>query len=799
MEESRIAMDTESSMVPNSPGKPTMKQERLESPNAGIPIRQIKFPGRKGKGKENSKDDDVENGGTPIENGKQVNEIYNNDAVDETPSLSSENDKKQPKTTKRNSTKTAVNNKKGSRPRGRPKRIATADEDYISKRPKKEEITAQTIARRGRGRRASNVTRNLREPLQDEGGDGERERKKETEDNEEFENVNSSTSGSKAGRMIDSEGQLDSDAEKSDLADQIKNGVTGIPLCQGPPEKLKRDIKQKNCTTQNPSPSSSSGSSSSFMSTRESVRTAKESSSSFDTETSEFSQITIRPTNTGISDQLTMDSSVRDTLKNLPGDKSIKTEPAPWNTMEASTEASNGKHHHYRTKTNQLKDKKSNFFGTSAFATGDKPNTLAAQTKATKGTKYMARENDDFCSACMQSGSFLCCDTCPKSFHFLCLEIPVDPDNLPDGDWSCSECLFKQQYSTPGQIMKGERLYVNAMPKNKRLFGKLLFQLKSRNALQYSLPPNIKDTFRNVKSGPAGQYLDDREKELISERQLCNSAYGQSVTKLDSYNPEVHVDPETGEILTCYKCGTTRIGSWDMPENSRLMMRCDYCDTAWHLDCIPGIPRASLKILGTKWKCPLHISSEINHKTHELDHKQRRRLARNQKFIEPLQGSGFRNDGDIEVALDEVTAPVPNVPSNTVQNIGNLDPIPILTESAIKLDFFDKLYAARRAQINNGISEQLKVLSQITQSGSLRDMQDLSLLLHIQVEQMPDLKKLWDISELSQLAEKYLVEPEAIDDEDSEISQHELKQLRLLRKLIESKPMNKILDFLEQK
>jgi len=47
-------------------------------------------------------------------------------------------------------------------------------------------------------------------------------------------------------------------------------------------------------------------------------------------------------------------------------------------------------------------------------------------------------ENDDWCASCLQPGDLLCCDTCPKSFHYLCAEPPLDA--TPEGDWRCTEC-----------------------------------------------------------------------------------------------------------------------------------------------------------------------------------------------------------------------------------------------------------------------------------------------------------------------------------------------------------------------
>jgi len=53
--------------------------------------------------------------------------------------------------------------------------------------------------------------------------------------------------------------------------------------------------------------------------------------------------------------------------------------------------------------------------------------------------------NDDFCSICHQStGCFLCCDSCPKSFHFDCFNPPLDKSSIPEGIWECKECRAKK-------------------------------------------------------------------------------------------------------------------------------------------------------------------------------------------------------------------------------------------------------------------------------------------------------------------------------------------------------------------
>ncbi|KAL3241233.1 Rco1p [Nakaseomyces bracarensis] len=442
---------------------------------------------------------------------------------------------------------------------------------------------------------------------------------------------------------------------------------------------------------------------------------------------------------------------------------------------------------HVKTKT-----KDNNAFASTTKLIGQNRVAQMDETKTKRPTPNNTQEieNDDFCSACFQTGSFLCCDTCPKSFHFLCLNPPLDPDNLPEGDWSCPQCVMKHRYTNHAQLIKAQNLFVNQYPKGKRLFGKLLFTLQGTNPLQFSLPNNIKETFQSVKTGPRGQYSDNSEKEPLTDKQIFHSPYGQSITKLDSYNADVHIDPETGKILTCYRCGITRLGSWSHPEESRLLIKCDYCNTRWHLDCVPDVPRASLKNLGSKWQCPLH-SEPVRITTFEdkATNKKIRKLSKNQKYLRPLQSCGFKNDGDIEIALDEFSAP----PPRTMKNINlKYKSIPVLDESGVKLDFLDKLQRVKFNEISSKIKEQGEVLEKVIRCAKQDEKEDILALLHMKFDSSSQLQKLWDFKELTT---KVGIKSEAGENLSDIKQENDTQALLALKHLIESKPKDEVIRF----
>ena len=47
--------------------------------------------------------------------------------------------------------------------------------------------------------------------------------------------------------------------------------------------------------------------------------------------------------------------------------------------------------------------------------------------------------NHDVCDCCGETGSLICCDSCPTSLHFECSDPPVIIE--PKGKWFCPKCM----------------------------------------------------------------------------------------------------------------------------------------------------------------------------------------------------------------------------------------------------------------------------------------------------------------------------------------------------------------------
>lgn len=219
-----------------------------------------------------------------------------------------------------------------------------------------------------------------------------------------------------------------------------------------------------------------------------------------------------------------------------------------------------------------------------SFAQGVVDPTDSEREATPAGDKDEEKDvNQDFCSACGQPGSFICCEGCPKSFHFRCLNPPLDPQNLPD-TWYCPECLGKR-YRENHPNQKHLR--------NVGIFARLLDDLEFACPAAFRLPKEISEAYEGVAMDRIGDYLDDSMKPVRTYRQLVK----------EKEDPLNGIYDSEGNPIFCHKCGGSGL-------NHKEIIQCDYCPLGWHLDCLDP-PLASVKRLGTKWRCPNHADNEV--------------------------------------------------------------------------------------------------------------------------------------------------------------------------------------------
>ena len=102
---------------------------------------------------------------------------------------------------------------------------------------------------------------------------------------------------------------------------------------------------------------------------------------------------------------------------------------------------------------------------------------------------FQGVDNDEYCSACGNSGDVICCDGCPRSFHFECVDL--SQDELPD-EWYCNECFVKK--------------YPSKVPIYKGTFASALNILEKSIPRAFTLPARVQNRFEGVRAGADGDY-----------------------------------------------------------------------------------------------------------------------------------------------------------------------------------------------------------------------------------------------------------------------------------------------------
>ncbi|KAF2747065.1 hypothetical protein M011DRAFT_403120, partial [Sporormia fimetaria CBS 119925] len=251
-------------------------------------------------------------------------------------------------------------------------------------------------------------------------------------------------------------------------------------------------------------------------------------------------------------------------------------------------------------------------------------------------------ESDDFCSACKGAGEFVCCDHCSRVYHFLCCDPPRKEP--PDGSFACHECCAKYG------------LIEDPLPSSFKVFGPLLRSLEVTNTRSFALPTAVQNYFEGVSARPDGSYGEEIKRFPLSK----NTGYGyQKPDYLRTHDAE-------HKIILCAQCGQTSGGK-------RQMIKCDYCDAYWHLDCCdpplanpPPVNQESA--MRDAWKCPRHVDNDFRSgllyqqdvegdddvAMGEPGARVPRRVRKPKKpvTVDPLFSRGMRNNGLIEVAND---------------------------------------------------------------------------------------------------------------------------------------------------
>ncbi|KAG0353343.1 hypothetical protein BG005_007366 [Podila minutissima] len=240
--------------------------------------------------------------------------------------------------------------------------------------------------------------------------------------------------------------------------------------------------------------------------------------------------------------------------------------------------------------------------------------SITGDDLALKAGAYLFLYNNDYCENCLGLGRFICCDSCPKAFHFSCCQPPVDPVDLPD-EWNCNECRSKKNPPKPSP---------------KGIFKQLLDNVNRMNPKAFMLPPEIRSFFKGVVTNSDGEYAEAVDYKPSPKRTPAGHAAAAAQAMEEPYQ----LQDGQGNVRLCYHCHKSAFGG-------RMMISCEHCPLHWHLDCLSP-PMASPPPSTRKWMCP-------NHADHILPRRRKRKDAVSVTLSDP----STPNDGDIEVIPDE--------------------------------------------------------------------------------------------------------------------------------------------------
>jgi hypothetical protein len=246
--------------------------------------------------------------------------------------------------------------------------------------------------------------------------------------------------------------------------------------------------------------------------------------------------------------------------------------------------------------------------------------------------------NEDICSSCGGLGNFICCDACPRSFHFTCAEPPLDPQNLPETDWFCCVCTAKRK-SDEEEAKANEKVDSIETDKNTSdgLWKEMIKRATEMNPKCFVMPrrfryqPNEEEVLSITKSKlPEPQQSHQTQQQSQpqppqSSSSSSSSSINSSTQHISLFNGQVQLDHcgirapvishQKASEGYCHCCG--RYGITSNTESSmefisipnRPIISCAICPLYWHLDCLEP-PMTCPPPASVTWTCPIHFTDE---------------------------------------------------------------------------------------------------------------------------------------------------------------------------------------------
>jgi hypothetical protein len=203
----------------------------------------------------------------------------------------------------------------------------------------------------------------------------------------------------------------------------------------------------------------------------------------------------------------------------------------------------------------------------------------------------------------------------------------MDPKNPPKGEWHCVSCVVHNCAT------------------------KLIRNGKYKKKTEFNPPKDIKEYFAGVGEkvqgdcGCPSDLRNHRAYEIVPHLPRLTKAPKYS-TGVPAYNDANLLRlMDNGRVILCNKCGLST-------DNERPIIRCDYCPSRFHLDCLDP-PRANPPDPAKGWMCPNHVRSDEMIVSKMVDGRLQERRVRRPKNCVTVDVDVLTTDDPRETTFDE--------------------------------------------------------------------------------------------------------------------------------------------------
>lgn len=180
------------------------------------------------------------------------------------------------------------------------------------------------------------------------------------------------------------------------------------------------------------------------------------------------------------------------------------------------------------------------------------------------------------------------CDGCHLSFHFECLDPPLDQENPPDGDWYCPKCGTS------------------------RFMGQYVDKLKRISRKDFMLPHELRTYFMETRPNDHKDYKNSCETAAPLPKFTGRNWRGSR----DGYYWDAALY-KTHEKVRGVKQRIQCFGCRLLADGERPTINCDYCPLTFHLDCLdppmanPPHQYPQSDKAFHNWMCPNHAHHDM--------------------------------------------------------------------------------------------------------------------------------------------------------------------------------------------